>query len=189
MTSQHDPRSDGPPKAPFNWDKLTAIMAVMIGALALGVSWYTASLQNAQVKAQTWPYLQLWNSTAALSLSISNRGVGPAQIRDVRLTVDGRDVSSFGEAFEALSGRKLECAQQSYFSRRVLAANEDVTMIQFCNQADFDVFATAGPRLVRMVCYCSLLDQCTLIDESAEDAALYQRSVDACPVGVAGSFR
>lgn len=183
---------DPPPSkaaTPFNWDKLTAIMAVMIGALALGVSWYTASLQNKQVKAQTWPYLQIWNSTSARTYSISNRGVGPAQIRDVKLTVDGGEVASFGEAFEKLLGRKLTCSQQSYFSRRVLAANEDVTVIQFCTPEDFAVFANAGNRLLRQVCYCSLLDECTLIDEGAADESRYQRSVDACPVGKPGLFR
>ncbi len=188
MSERHDD-SEGSGKKPFNWDKLTAMMAVLIGALALGVSWYTASLQNAQVKAQTWPYLQLWNSTTARTYSISNRGVGPAQIRDVKLLVDGTEVASFNEAFEKLAGRKLECANQSYFSRRVLAANEDVAMVEFCHDADFAVFATAGTRLLRQVCYCSLLDQCTLIDETTTDESAYQASVVACPVGKPGLFR
>lgn len=177
------------PKAPFNWDKLTAIMAVLIGALALGVSWYTAVLQNAQVKAETWPYLQMWNSGSAQTLSLSNRGVGPAQVRDVKLRVDGKEVASFAEAFAKLSGRKLDCAQTSYFSRRVLAANEDVVMIQLCNAEDFVVFANAGARMQREICYCSLLDDCTLIDESATREEDAQRHVVSCPSGSPGRFR
>ena len=73
------------PKPRIEWDRITAIMAVLIGACALAVSLYTAYLQNAQVRAQTWPYLQMWQSNVDRSYSISNRGVGPARIADVKL--------------------------------------------------------------------------------------------------------
>lgn len=184
------PTAAAPPSpTQINWDKVTALMAIFIGVCALGLSWYTALLQRAQVKAQTWPYLQLWQSDAQRSFSLSNRGVGPAQIRDVTLRVDGKEMPNFNAAFQALSGRPLDCAQQSYFSRRVLAANEDVTTISFCNDADYQVFAQAGTRLTRKVCYCSLLNDCSQIDEAAENELSYHISVPQCPTDKAGIFR
>lgn len=175
--------------ASINWDKITALMAIFIGVCALGLSWYTALLQRAQVKAQTWPYLQLWQSDAQQSYSISNRGVGPAQIRDVTLSIDGKEMPNFDAAFQALAGRPLSCSKQSYFSRRVLAANEDVTIISFCNDTDYQVFAKAGTRLLRKICYCSLLNDCSQINEAAEDESAYHVSVPQCPTATPGIFR
>ncbi len=176
-------------KPPFNWDKLTAMMAVLIGACALAVSLYTALLQRAQVEAQTWPFLQLWQSDGDFSYSLSNRGVGPARIVDAKLWVDDTQVGNFNEAFEKLSGRKAGDLKLSFFSRRVLAANEDVQMIVFANQADFDVFRGNAKRLTFQICYCSILNNCYLLDERAKSEQTYISSVAACPVGPPGKFR
>lgn len=177
------------PKAPFNWDKLTAMMAVLIGACALAVSLYTALLQRAQVEAQTWPFLQLWQSNGDYSYSISNRGVGPARIVDAKLWVDDKEVANFDDAFTKLSGRKATDLKLSFFSRRVLAANEDVQMIVFKDQADYDVFKGNGKRLAFEVCYCSVLNACYLLNERAHSEQEYISQVAACPVGEPGKFR
>jgi hypothetical protein len=181
--------SSGMPKPPFNWDKLTALMAVLIGACALGVSLYTAFLQRSQVEAQTWPFLQLWHSNGDFSYWLSNRGVGPARIVDAKVYVDDAQVENFEEAFGKLSGRKPADTRQSFFSRRVLAANEDVQMIQFKSLADYDVFQANGKRLTFQICYCSVLDDCYLLDERARSESEYITPVAACPVGTAGKFR
>lgn len=184
------PPADGqPPPRRFNWDMLAALMAVLVGACALGVSVYTAFLQRQQIEAQAWPYLQMWRSNVEWRYALSNRGVGPAQVRDMKVFVDGVEVGSWEQAFERLAGRPLECSKQSFVSRRVLAANEDVSVLQFCNEADFAVFDGAGPRIQREFCYCSLLDDCWLLSERAATEADYLRRVDACPVDTPGAFR
>jgi hypothetical protein len=187
--SESTPTAGGPPPRRFNWDMLAALMAVFVGACALGVSVYTAQLQRKQIEAQAWPYLQLWRSNMQWQYSLSNRGVGPAQIRDMKLWVDGVEVASWEEAFTRVAGRPLECYKQSFVSRRVLAANEDVAMFELCNQADFDAFDAAARRVQREFCYCSVLDDCWLLSERAASEAEFLRRVDACPVGAAGSFR
>jgi hypothetical protein len=178
------------PKRRIQWDRITALMAVLIGALALAVSIYTAYLQHAQVRAQTWPLLQLWQSTASRSFSVSNRGVGPARILDAKVFVDDREVESFEEAFKALSGSEdFPGGMQSYFARRVLAANEDVAMIQFETDADFAVFMDGRSRIAFDLCYCSVLDDCYRINERASQEQDYLSSVLRCPVGEVGKFR
>ena len=166
--------------ARFQWDRLTAIMAVLIGACALGVSLYTAQLQRLQITAQTWPYLQLWRSDGERSFSVSNRGVGPAQIRQMHIFVDRTEVKNWDDAFEKLVGRKLACSHQSYTRSRVLAANEDVRMLQFCNDEDMQAFTAAGERLSREFCYCSALDTCWLLSERAATASEALHPVDQC---------
>lgn len=173
----------------FNWEMLTALMAVVVGACALAVSVYTALLQRQQIEAQAWPYLQLWRSNMEHRYAVSNRGVGPAQVRDMKVYVDGEEVNSWSAAFEKITGRALECAKESFVSRRVLAANEDVTMLEFCNAADFDAFDAGVARLQREFCYCSILDECWLLSERAASEAEFLRKVPACPAGAAGRFR
>ena len=188
--------SDGAPQPPprarhrVEWDRVTAIMAVLIGACALAVSLYTAHLQNAQVRAQTWPYLQLWQSTAERSFSMTNSGVGPARILDVKLLVRGKQVPDFRAAFSSLSQRTdAPSTNQSYFARRVLTANETVTMIQFRDEADYRVFADNRDAIQFQICYCSVLDQCFQLDEAAPTPDLYLASVPSCPAGEPGQFR
>jgi hypothetical protein len=178
------------PKPKFEWDRITALMAVLIGACALAVSLYTARIQNAQVKAQTWPFLQLWQNNADFSFSLSNRGVGPARIDDVKLRVDDKEVQNFDQAFALLSGRKERPnSRQSYFARRVFAANEDGKIIQFENAADFQVFMENRQRLSFEICYCSVLKECYLLNESAKSEQEYIQEVSQCPVGKPGIFR
>jgi hypothetical protein len=179
-----------PPKPRFEWDRITALMAVLIGACALAVSLYTAYLQNAQVRAQTWPYIQLWQSNVDRSFSISNRGVGPARIADVKLRIDGVEVTGFDQAIKKLQAKPEPVSSlQSYFARRVLTPNEDVRMIQFETDAHFDIFMKNRDRLRFEICYCSVLNECYLLNESAKTEAQYITSTPRCPMGKPGQFR
>ena len=183
------PPDDSQLKHRFEWDRITAIMAVLIGACALAVSFYTAYLQNKQVRAQTWPYLQMWQSNVDRSFSISNRGVGPARIADVKLLIDGTEVSGFDQAIKLLQPKSGPVSSlQSYFARRVLTPNEDVRMIQFESDAHFDIFMNNRSRMRFQICYCSILDECYLLDENATSEQEYITEVNQCPVGRPGKF-
>lgn len=178
-----------PPKSRFEWDRITALMAVFIGACALAVSLYTAYLQNAQVRAQTWPYLQMWQSNVERSYSISNRGIGPARIADVKLRIDGKQVAGFDEAIRLLQAKKDPVPSlQSYFARRVLAPNEDVRIIQFESDEHYNIFMENRDRMRFEVCYCSVLNECYLLDENAKTEEEYIKEVSQCPVGEPGKF-
>ena len=152
------------------WDRITAIMAVLIGACALAVSFYTAKLQSAQVRAQTWPYLQMWQSNVDRSFSISNRGVGPARIADVKLWIDDDEVANFDQAIIKLSKQSGPMStMQSY--------------------EQFNIFYKNRKRIAFQICYCSVLDECYLLDERAKSEQEYISSVSKCPIGRAGKFR
>lgn len=184
-------QTDVPPaKSRFEWDRITALMAVLIGACALAVSLYTAYLQNAQVRAQTWPFIQLWQSNVDRSFSISNRGVGPARIADVKLRIDGIEVSGFDQAIKKLQAKPEPVSSlQSYFARRVLTPNEDVTMIQFETDENFNIFMKNRDRIRFEICYCSVLNECYLLNENAKTEQEYITSTPRCPSGKPGQFR
>ncbi|MBK8284786.1 MAG: hypothetical protein IPK97_07775 [Ahniella sp.] len=184
-------KSDVPPGPNrIEWDRVTAVIAVLVGVLALAVSAYTAYLQHAQVRAQTWPLLQLWQSNSLRSFSLSNRGVGPARVLDAKVYLDDLEVEGFQQIFKALSGEdRTPNSTQSYFVRRVLAANEDVAMIQFEEQADYDLFAANRQRIAFDICYCSVIDQCYRLNERAETEREYLAEVSSCSTDTPGKFR
>ena len=70
-----------------------AVVATLVGVCALFVSGYTAYVQRQQVRAAVWPILEFESSnTPDIHFTLSNKGVGPAIIRHVTVTVDGKPV-------------------------------------------------------------------------------------------------
>ena len=75
-----------------HWDAYAAIIATLIGLLALLVSGYTAYVRRQQLRAQVWPYLTVSSSNVPPSVGyhVINSGTGPARVIAVRVTVDDR---------------------------------------------------------------------------------------------------
>ena len=72
------------------WDVLSGAVALLVGACALGVSWYTARLQRTQIEAQIWPTLTFQYGDAVRGLAVTNKGTGPALVGWTRISVDGK---------------------------------------------------------------------------------------------------
>jgi hypothetical protein len=89
------------------WDGVAAVIAALVGLLALCVSGYTAYIQRQQVRAQVWPYLETGISGSKRELSLVNKGVGPALIRSVQIYVDGKPQRNWDAVYAAL-GLKFE---------------------------------------------------------------------------------
>src|SRR5213595_4220797 len=82
-----------------------AVIATLVGFLALCVSGYTAYVQRQQVRAAVWPILEFYSSNAPdIHFTLANKGVGPAIIRNVIVRVDGQPVRNWKEAFERTLG-------------------------------------------------------------------------------------
>lgn len=62
----------------IRWDAAAAIIASLVGLLALMIAGYTAYIQRQQVSAQVWPYLMWANSDNGMDYLWINKGVGPA---------------------------------------------------------------------------------------------------------------
>src|SRR4051812_20081964 len=110
-----------------------ALIATLIGVFALCVSCYTAYMQRQQVRAMVWPILEFDSSNAPnIHLSLANKGVGPAIIRNVIVKVDGAPVKEWKEAYEKLVGKPIDPAKspfsESDMSGHVIAAGESMTI-------------------------------------------------------------
>ncbi len=72
-----------------------AIIATFVGVCALCVSGYTAYVQRQQVRAAVWPILQFDSNNGPITLTLANKGVGPAMIKNVIVKVDDQPVKNW----------------------------------------------------------------------------------------------
>ncbi|MEP7041815.1 MAG: hypothetical protein ABI843_02060 [Dokdonella sp.] len=176
------PASNPPPNS-RPWDALAAIVAALIGLMALLVSGYTAYVQRQQVRAQVWPYLLVGNFDTEFAIKILNKGVGPAIVRSVRMTVDGKPQTDWSHVLKALEvnvpsgGRRM-----TTIDNNVLSAGESVSMIKFTDETVYKNFLGAvRSRAILQICFCSTLGECWLYDEHAPGEKVTQDAVPQCP--------
>jgi len=73
--------------------RILPICAILISAVACAASLYQLRMASSSISAQTWPYVTIgWrDANDQTGIVLDNDGLGPAQIRDVELTIDGRN--------------------------------------------------------------------------------------------------
>jgi hypothetical protein len=171
-----------------SWDGTTAIIAALIGLLALAVSGYTAYLQRQQVRAQVWPYLEPGMSSSKREVTLFNRGVGPAIIESVQVLVDGKPQRNWPAVFAALGIDFGHHIPYSTINGVVIPANDHVTQLLFPTAEDFNLFTRQIKRVVMKVCYCSSLGDCWAYDGRAQTPAETHLALAECRATGADEF-
>lgn len=168
-------------KRGIRWDAAAAIIASLVGLLALVVAGYTAYIQRQQVSAQVWPYLLMASSDMSSEYMWLNKGVGPAQVESVEVFVNGKPQHDWPAVMVALQLEKAGF-RQSTLSGNVVSAGEKVDWLQFTNRNDFLAFRTAArqAKFGVKLCYCSTLGDCWVNDSTKADWN-DRHAVDKCP--------
>jgi hypothetical protein len=145
---------------------LSSVVAVLVGACALGVSWYTARLQRTQIEAQIWPTLTFQFGDAVRGLGVTNKGTGPALVGWTRILVDGKVQPDWDAALAALEPRRWSYSSAG-IDTAVLSAGESAGLLRFDRGEDYAAFNANAPRLAYQACFCSLLKACEVATFSA----------------------
>jgi hypothetical protein len=175
-----------------SWDAYAAVLATLIGLLALVISGYTAYVQRQQLRAQVWPYLTVSTSDVSpvVGLHVVNSGTGLARKITVRVTVDKKLVTSWWHALEAM-GAKPEGVVISQLSSMVVPAGKDVMIIGPNNEETTpqfkQLFLSGQHAIVVTICYCSVLDECWVVASDATPDAI--ADPDACPITAVERFK
>jgi len=171
----------------IRWDALAAIIASLVGLLALIVAGYTAYVQRQQVRAQVWPYLISGNNDLTQSLVVNNKGVGPAVVRSVQLWINGEPQSDWNRVV-ANMGLPPHQFFQATINHDVLSPGEELQIIRFPEKALWQRFKTAASNRMAMdICFCSTLGECwissnkNLIEPPSMPLQLKVEAVDRCP--------
>lgn len=165
MAEQQPAANEGPPirdreNRRHRWDALGVIVASLVGLLALVVAGYTAYIEREQVRAQVWPYLITGNNDLTWSLTLGNKGVGPAIVRSVQVKVDGKAQVDWDHVLMAL-GLPSRHYILSTVNHGVLSPGEELQMIRFPDKESWGQFRDAASgRLAADICFCSTLGEC-----------------------------
>jgi hypothetical protein len=158
---------------------VSALIAVGIGLLAVVVSGYTAYLQRQQVQAQVWPRVEMMRMSGRRSFMVHNAGLGPARMMAARVTVDGRPMKTWKEAFEVFGYHGA--LSQGHLSTRVLTPGQELEVIRLVDEGDEaakiygQLLGQNEHKLGILGCYCSVLGQCWEVSMGKVD----DRRVDA----------
>jgi len=183
----------------IHWlELLISLSALVVSGVSIGVAIHHGKIMEQLVAANSVPYLEIGSANAvpdasgdffpALRMDLRNVGVGPADVRNVRVLVEGRSVANFQQWMgqcctdpaEAQSHRSTLSAVLNQTSRHFIPAGEDA-MLFMVRRTDANVAAWQAADGVRQrttveACYCSVFDECWIVRSDEED----REEVDAC---------
>jgi hypothetical protein len=162
-------------------DGIAAVIAALVGLLALCVSGYTAYVQRQQVRAQVWPYLETGLSPSKHELTLVNKGVGPALIRSVQIFVDDKPQHDWDAVYAALGLKFEHRPPYSTISGVVVSAGERIEQVVFMDVDDFNLYVREASRVSTRVCYCSTMNECWVRDSRATEPSRVTTEIATCP--------
>lgn len=172
----------------LRYDTIIAVSALLISAITSTAVVYQTHVISQQFSATVWPYLSFETTRDAshLSVNLRNDGVGPALIRTVDFTVDGKPVPSLSvvvdpivrQAIRSHSPGVRRTVVSSIEAGDVLPANQHVALVQVEGTQITKALLADAPRLNLSVCYCSLLGRCWI--KQFKDSSAEPRDVRDC---------
>jgi len=166
------------PKSFLSWlsrpEAIIGLCAVVVSVIAVFVAAYEALIQREWQRAAVWPYVQLSRSFYytqddvppeqrkwTLTLNAENAGVGPAQVRDFRVTVDGKPQHTWREAIQTMLGNKDDIQYgESTINGMIIPAGKSVQMFQYVNRPNAEQIYKEMERLDFSACFCSVFNEC-----------------------------
>jgi len=188
----NEPGSRTDERREIRWDA-AAIIAALIGLLSLLVAGYTAyvqrytaNVQREQVRAQVWPRLEIGNDDTDQSITVYNKGVGPAIVCNAQVFVDGKPQPDWTHVLTAL-GLPAHGYAQSDLNHNVLSAGERVPIIHILDRDAYQHFRAAAVEHLALVnvFYCSTLGECWMYSDhhavGYKSLAQLVTPIDRCP--------
>jgi hypothetical protein len=180
-----------PAKARRNWDAYAAVIATLIGLLALVVAAYTAHVQRQQLRAQVWPHIEVdtANVFPTVGFHVANGGTGPARVIAVRVTVDGKPVVRWDDAKNVLGAAAVHTIMSQLGGTVVPVGKETMIFRPYDEAASapfVQSFLSDKHPIVVTICYCSVLDECWVTSSHGGSEAV--SDPDACPITSAERF-
>lgn len=176
-------------------EMLVAICALVASAMAVFMAWDQSRVMRAQQHGAVFPVLQVDGfvsttpETAQMGVRVSNSGVGPALIEDVKLFRGDEELSGF----DAYRARLPDGADISWtgLAGRALAPGEEIEPLRIAWERDaipaaiLNDTAKEWGSLSVVICYCSVFDRCWLTRGVGTSRA---DRVEACPAGESDIF-
>jgi hypothetical protein len=159
-------------------DSVLAVSAVTISVISLFLAIQHGRVMERMVEADTWAYVTAGISTAEydytphVRLIITNKGVGPATVESLEVFYNGVAQAGTHALVNAILKPTDPTRHQSVLRSdvigMVLPSKEELNFLDF-NVKNFtpDEYATITTEVAKLtfkVCYCSVLDECSMLD-------------------------
>jgi hypothetical protein len=158
-------------------DLIFASLAVVLSLVSVVVALHHGKTMERLVEANTWPNLSYSTGnlidndhTPAVTLSLTNTGVGPARIENFELFYKDKPVADGGALMSACCGAATRNFISSSVIGEVLPARDRIDFVEVLkaqNAALYDMLNTERFKLRVRACYCSVFDDCYVMDTAA----------------------
>jgi len=169
---------------------------LLISAVSLFVAYSANRTQERMLAASVWPSLMAGTSNATtdggrqVSVDLLNRGVGPARIRWAEVRYRDKALAGPSALLAACCGSNEQAADVSIITtsiqRRVVGAGEWIQAMRVRPRVTptpaYEALSAALPDLRTRLCYCSVLDECWLLDSGKSEPDPVRECPAAPPV-------
>lgn len=164
---------------------MVAVCAVLISAASFYATYVQSAAAERQVKAETWPYLQINSGNydvekeeLVLYWRLQNAGVGPAHVKTFQMYYDDQAVRTINSVIRlcCLEEGETPFDEQGRVTAKfsnvvtgspvpaIIPASEDKLIFSIpkteANQDLWNMLDIERFKLTATGCYCSLLDEC-----------------------------
>ncbi|MCJ8318374.1 MAG: hypothetical protein MJK12_01990 [Colwellia sp.] len=150
-----------------NPEMIVALSALLIGLVTAFTSIYSAYVDREYARAAVWPRLEIFRSFSGNSFSygVTNSGTGPALIKYAKVQ-DGSKYIKMWKDIESFNN-----IRQSHIGNRTLPPQDTITPVSYKGE-DAKILAKADNSISIELCYCSIYEECWVIDRSNRPAAV-----------------
>ncbi|MBU2893711.1 hypothetical protein KO495_10300 [Colwellia sp. D2M02] len=151
-------------------EMIVALSALLIGLVTAFTSIYSAYVDREYARASVWPRLEIFRSfnTNSFSYGVSNNGTGPALIKYAKV----KDGSKYIKTWKEI--KPFQNIRQSHISNRTLSPQNSITPVSYKGD-NAKALVEADTSISIELCYCSIYEECWVIDRSNRPTA-----VEAC---------
>lgn len=166
-----------------------AVIGFFVGAVALYAALNEADAVRKQQQASVWPHIRVMDinygapGEERFDIVVSNKGIGPARIEAVKVSIGGVEQTSWYEIIRSLPGGASAGISSYRLADATLSPEEDLVAVSVAAKYSSVELVNAFRDLVRggeaamSICYCSVFDDCWQIDAGERRPA----SVKVCP--------
>jgi hypothetical protein len=165
-----------------------AIAALIVSVSAMVVGIYEAALQRAHDRAEVWPHVELdtFTNPQGATVTLDNGGLGPAIIKSVVVTVDGKRHRDWPDVLQALLGAVPAAYSYRTVVDHALRAGEQVTILALEKKDLPPQFWPTVERVSVTVCYASVFGDGWVLSTHLGGTDVWH-SVSACPAQPPGT--
>jgi hypothetical protein len=169
----------------FTGSQIASLIAVIVSLSALMVSIYEANIMKeqqqlmvSQQKTSVWPYvkgntLYSFDTLSSIKVVIENKGIGPALIDEIRISINGQSVAGYTEINDKLGetfiGNEYYLSLAS-LADHVLAPAEKLEVLSIRFPAFPEQMNIVGSMEINYdLCYCSVYNECWKINTRSSE--------------------